>query len=247
MQKTVNPYTDRQHIGGFYSWWEWGYQTEAGIETWVAPDKGVYAKKYGRNSPHYVAWDKGRAAAIKDRLSAKAEKKRASSCLSGLSDKEAADYVQEVARDAELVDLTEPSAAPVTVENPKDAVGSLKASMSAVPTVVLAELGVAMMEGARKYGRHNYRAADIRASIYFDAVMRHMMAWFEGEDIDPDSGLSHVTKAIASLVVLRDGQINENIIDDRPPPAKEGWMAELNKKASALADKYPNPKDPVTR
>lgn len=45
--------------------------------------------------------------------------------LDGLTDKEAADYIQEVARDAELVDLTEPSAEPVTVENPKDAVGDV--------------------------------------------------------------------------------------------------------------------------
>ena len=50
------------------------------------------------------------------------------------------------------------------------------------------------------------------------------MAWWEGEDVDPDSGVSHITKAIATLVVLRDSQINNMVDDDRPirPPAT--WM-----------------------
>lgn len=134
----------------------------------------------------------------------------------------------------------------VTTENPKNAVGSAKAPLSCVPTGVLMELGVAMMEGARKYGRHNYRAAGIRTSVYFDAVMRHMIAWWEGEDLDADSGLSHITKAIATLVVLRDCQMNRRVADDRPPPMPDGWLTELHLRASALVEKYPAPRDPVT-
>ncbi len=58
--------------------------------------------------------------------------------------------------------------------NPKDGVGTGKVPMSTVPAVVLAEIGLAMLEGARKYGRHNYRVAGIRASVYYDAMLRHM-------------------------------------------------------------------------
>lgn len=130
--------------------------------------------------------------------------------------------------------------------NPKDAVGTRKAPWSVIPLVVLFELGLAMLEGARKYGRHNYRKAGVRASVYFDAVQRHMAAWWEGEDIDADSGLSHVTKAIACLVVLRDSMIRENWVDDRPPKSPAGWVAELNKKAGEIIDKYPDAVDPVT-
>lgn len=126
--------------------------------------------------------------------------------------------------------------------NPKDAVGIAKAPLSTVSAPVLAELGVAMMEGALKYGRHNYRTIGVRSSVYYDAVMRHMMAWWEGEDIDPDSELSHVTKAIASLVVLRDAMLQEILTDDRPPRAKQGWLAKLNARAAELLKKYPNPK-----
>ena len=82
----------------------------------------------------------------------------------------------------------------------------------------MAEVGVGMLEGSIKYGRHNYRAIGVRAEVYYDAARRHIDAWWEGEDIDPDSGLSHITKAICSLVVLRDAMIQGKLFDDRPPP-----------------------------
>ena len=121
--------------------------------------------------------------------------------------------------------------------NPKDIVGSKKAPMSTVSAPVLAEIGVAMLEGACKYGRHNYRAVGVRASVYYDATMRHLMAWWEGEDTDPDSGMSHITKAITSLVVLRDAMINGKCTDDRAPSVAP-FYAELNEKAANIIDKY---------
>lgn len=125
--------------------------------------------------------------------------------------------------------------------NPKDAVGSTKPPLSTIPGTVLMELGTAMLEGALKYGRHNYRVAGVRSSIYYDATMRHLIAWWEGEDIDPDSGLSHITKAIASLVVLRDAQLCGKIEwDDRPPyPAGAGSpVAHAAELSSDLLDAY---------
>jgi hypothetical protein len=124
--------------------------------------------------------------------------------------------------------------------NPKDAVGTGKVPFSTISAVVMGELGLAMLEGARKYGRHNYRVAGVRASVYYDALKRHITAWWEGEDIDKDSGLPHIVKAIATLVVLRDSQIQQNWVDDRPPPSPEGWQEELNKKAKEIIAKYPN-------
>lgn len=121
--------------------------------------------------------------------------------------------------------------------NPKDAVGIRKAPLSTVPANVLAELGVAMLEGAAKYGRHNYRTAGVRASVYYDGVMRHLMAWWEGEDIDPDSGLSHITKAIASLTVLRDAMMQAMWEDDRPPSSVP-FYPNLNVRAGEVLDRY---------
>jgi hypothetical protein len=130
--------------------------------------------------------------------------------------------------------------------NPKDAVGVRKAGMSCVPAEVLLELGLAMQEGARKYGKFNYRVAGVRASVYYDAAMRHLMAWHEGEDIDPDSGLSHLTKAMACLCVIRDATFRNHFVDDRPPSLPVGWQVDLNKKAGDLIDRLPNAKKPYT-
>lgn len=131
-------------------------------------------------------------------------------------------------------------------ENPKDVIGSRKAPMSSVPTPVLMELGAAMLEGSCKYGRHNYRAIGVRASVYYDAIMRHMFAWWEGEDIDPESGIHHTVKAMACLAILRDAERNGKLNDDRPPPCKGGWVAEMNHQTEELLKKFPDPVAPYT-
>ena len=127
--------------------------------------------------------------------------------------------------------------------NPKDAIGVRKwRQFFVVPRQVLWEVGVGMLEGALKYGRHNYRASGVRASVYCDAAMGHIEQFIEGEDVDKDSGLSHVTKAIASLVVLRDAMIQDKFTDDRPPRSAP-FLPALNDTAAALlvkhADKHP--------
>jgi hypothetical protein len=105
--------------------------------------------------------------------------------------------------------------------NPKDAVGSTKPPVSNVPLSVISEVGMALAEGQYKYGGYNWRVIGVRASVYWDATFRHIKAWWEGEDTDPDSQLSHITKAISALVVLRDAMIQDNWNDDRPPRSKQ--------------------------
>jgi predicted oxidoreductase len=105
--------------------------------------------------------------------------------------------------------------------NPKDAIGSTKPPIHNIPRSVMREVGMALAEGAWKYGSYNWRAIGVRASVYLDALDRHITAFWEGEDTDPDSQLSHITKAISALVVLRDAMIQENWNDDRPPRSKQ--------------------------
>lgn len=131
--------------------------------------------------------------------------------------------------------------------NPKDAIGVRKwRQFMVVPRQVLWEVGVGMLEGALKYGRHNYRAAGVRASVYCDAAMGHIEQFIEGEDIDKDSGLSHVTKAICSLVVLRDAMMNDFWQDDRPPKIKDmdalrdRLQAKVEENFQRWADKNPH-------
>jgi hypothetical protein len=132
--------------------------------------------------------------------------------------------------------------------NPKDGFGVRKwRQYATVPVTVLWEVGVGMLEGAFKYGRHNYRVAGVRASVYVDAAKGHIDQWWEGEDIDKDSGLSHITKAICSLVVLRDAMIQNMLNDDRPPKANlDRVRGEMQTAVDRLFEKYPDPEQPFT-
>lgn len=121
--------------------------------------------------------------------------------------------------------------------NPKDLIGVRKVPMSCVPAGVLMDVALALHEGAVKYGRHNYRGVGVRASVYYDAGVGHLMDWWEGDDIDAESGLSHVTKAIASLVVLRDAMLQGKLTDDRPPRSKV-FKRDFNRLAGEIIDRH---------
>lgn len=132
----------------------------------------------------------------------------------------------------------------VKESNPKDKVGRTKVPITTLSFPVLAEMGVAMQEGALKYGKHNYREIGVCASVYLDAIIiRHLGPWAEGQNIDPDSGLSHLTKAMSGLMVLRDAQMRGKMEDDRPK-GTIGWLEYLNQKTADLQERYPTPKEP---
>lgn len=102
--------------------------------------------------------------------------------------------------------------------NPKDAIGSDKLPLHLWPetATVLGALG--LLDGTLKYGRSNFRAAGVRASVYYDACRRHINKWFEGEDNDPDSGLPHLSHALACLAIIVDAQAANSLTDDRMLP-----------------------------
>lgn len=131
-------------------------------------------------------------------------------------------------------------------DNPKRAFGLKKPSIWCIPRTVIYELGLAMYEGACKYGAFNWRDSEVVASDYISALDRHVSAWIEGEDLDPDSKLSHITKAIATLVVMRDAMMSKKFVDDRPPKAPPNWMTVMTHKHFALREKCPNPVEPFT-
>lgn len=105
--------------------------------------------------------------------------------------------------------------------NPKDRAAMLagRVPLGVFPSTARVAGSMAMWEGACKYGRYNYRIAGVLASVYYDALERHMEAWWNGEDIDPDSDLPHLWKALACVAILIDAQACDMLTDDRPPSA----------------------------
>ena len=104
-----------------------------------------------------------------------------------------------------------------TTVNPKDLIGVTKVPiLSVVPPASLIYEGVAMRDGAKKYGPYNWRAKKVVASIYVDALLRHVMDWWDGEENAPDSGAPHLGHAKACAGILADAIETGNLVDDRP-------------------------------
>jgi hypothetical protein len=99
--------------------------------------------------------------------------------------------------------------------NPKDLIGSDKLPLHLWPTTATAMGCIGLLEGMLKYGRTNWRDAGVRASIYVDACKRHLDAWFEGEQVAPDSGVPHLANALACLAIIIDAEAAGLLVDDR--------------------------------
>lgn len=141
-------------------------------------------------------------------------------------------YKRQVGAAAAMDETSKPT-------NPKDAIGSDKLPFHLWPDHVSALGSLAMLEGALKYGRSNFRAIGVKASIYHDALKRHIAAWWEGEDADPDSGLPHLAHALACIAILVDAQAGGKLTDDRAyPGGHRSAIDALTPHVKRLKEKY---------
>jgi len=101
-------------------------------------------------------------------------------------------------------------------ENPKDAVAGERLPLDLWPLTATAMASVAMLNGACKYGRANWRKIPVRATVYIAACQRHLAAWLDGEEAD-EEGVPHLASMLASLAIVVDAQAAGTLIDDRPP------------------------------
>jgi hypothetical protein len=69
--------------------------------------------------------------------------------------------------------------------------------------------------GARKYTDRNWEKG-IQWSRVFGAVMRHMWAFWNGQDLDPETGLPHTIHAAWGCFALTNYLRNRKQFDDRP-------------------------------
>lgn len=100
--------------------------------------------------------------------------------------------------------------------NPKQAFADGKVPLDAFPDTAAMLGALALMDGALKYGRWNWRASGVRAAIYVAACRRHLMAWYNGEE-DAEDGVPHLGHALACLAILVDARACGRLRDDRPP------------------------------
>ena len=61
--------------------------------------------------------------------------------------------------------------------------------------------------GAQKYERDNWKKVPDSKRRYFDAMQRHIWAWKEGEQNDPETNRHHLAHALCCLMFLYEHDI----------------------------------------
>jgi len=101
------------------------------------------------------------------------------------------------------------------MNDPKQAAGALKAPMHLIPPSAMEEVAWAQSLGADKYGPYNWRYTRVCATTYISAMIRHLNKWRDGEDLDEESGRSHLAHVICSANILIDAASCGTLQDDR--------------------------------
>lgn len=98
-----------------------------------------------------------------------------------------------------------------------------------IPPSAINSLGEILAYGARKYNDRNWEKGLDYGRLYA-ATMRHLNAWFAGEDTDSESGMSHLSHALCCVAMLNDtvlkvkrGSLSQNL-DNRPHKFEEKVM-----------------------
>lgn len=121
-----------------------------------------------------------------------------------------------------------PKVLSVNGDNPKQAMGDKKIPLHLVPGSAEIAIANGLGEGADKYGSWNWRDQPIQLMTYYGSMKRHMAAWVEGEEVDPDGdGKTHLEGAIASIVIILDALSCGTYIDDRPNVKDKGVLESL--------------------
>lgn len=78
-----------------------------------------------------------------------------------------------------------------------------KQDWSLLPVSSIEEVLKVLAYGKEKYGAWNWTNGDgMSYSRLFNATLRHVFAWWRGEDLDKESGLSHLAHAACNVLFL---------------------------------------------
>jgi hypothetical protein len=89
-----------------------------------------------------------------------------------------------------------------------------KLPVNLLSTEALNQTAAVLKFGADKYHAHNWRDG-FAWSRPLAAAMRHIMAFNDGEDRDPESGLSHLAHAACCIMFLLEFEKTHPELDDR--------------------------------
>ena len=115
--------------------------------------------------------------------------------------------------------------------------------VSVVPPASFFYEAAAFQDGQEKYGPYNWRKTNVRLSVFMDAALRHLLAYYDGENFAKDSGVHHLGHAKACIGIIIDGFESGVLIDDRPP---KGNAAQILERLCRHRDGTPAPSTGTT-
>ena len=77
-----------------------------------------------------------------------------------------------------------------------------KPPVGLLPARSLLEIAKVLAFGAKKYSPDNWKVVPNAKQRYLDAALRHLFAYMDGEELDPESGLSHLSHAGTCILFL---------------------------------------------
>lgn len=83
-----------------------------------------------------------------------------------------------------------------------------------LPVASIREVVRVLTKGSEKYDDHNWRKGFIWSRPYA-AAQRHLNAWWDGENLDVEWGISHLAHAICNLLFLLEFELTKTGTDDR--------------------------------
>jgi hypothetical protein len=91
-----------------------------------------------------------------------------------------------------------------------------KVRVDLLPIDPMMQIATVFGFGAKKYFANSYRQGEtVVWSRTYGSIMRHMMAFWSGEDKDPESGLPHLAHAGTQLFILMEHAAHNQNKDDR--------------------------------
>lgn len=89
-----------------------------------------------------------------------------------------------------------------------------KPDLTIVPVEAIESMARAFMYGAKKYSRGNFKKG-LEVNRTLAAALRHIYAFSSGENLDPESGESHLSHALAALAMTVYNLKHNPQMDDR--------------------------------
>ena len=120
---------------------------------------------------------------------------------------------------APLAKLTTGELTMIDTPPAKTTAGAIKFDQDKLPlhllsTEAMNQTAAVLAFGAQKYAEHNWRKG-FQWGRPLSAAMRHITAFNNGEDKDPESGLSHLAHAACCIMFLLEFEKTHKHLDDR--------------------------------